>query len=140
MKRLFLAGYAGAEVNKPQTINGFNFEPPVISMNKTREAESSGRKFLMRLQELFEELGVEACSIREEGSNDNVRLKLSFSADQNHSWSSGPVLAIFTTPHKQRLGVAASGRLRWKLTVLGERQRVAIMVADSTAGDTLSRP
>jgi tRNA-splicing ligase RtcB len=130
MKRLFLAGYAGAEMNKPQTINGFNFEPPVISMNKTREAASSGRKFLMRLQELFEELGVEACSIREEGSNDNVRLKLQLSSRPESLMVLWSCIGYLYTPYKQRLGVAASGWLRWKLTVLGERQRVAIMVAD----------
>jgi tRNA-splicing ligase RtcB (3'-phosphate/5'-hydroxy nucleic acid ligase) len=130
IKRLFLAGYCGAEMNKPQTINGFNFEPPVISMNKTKEAKASGRRFLMGLQKLFEELGIEVCSIREEILNENVRLKLQLSSRPESLIALWSTIGYIYTPHKQRLALAASSWLGWKVNVLSERQRAAAMVVE----------
>ncbi len=130
IKRLFLAGYCGAEMNKPQTINGFNFEPPVISMNKSKVAKLSGHKFLTELWKLFEELGVEVTSIREEISDgsENIRLKLQLSTKPQSLLALWSTVGYLYTPHKQRLALAVSSWLGWKLKTIEARQKVALAV------------
>ncbi|MFQ5952990.1 MAG: RtcB family protein, partial [Candidatus Omnitrophota bacterium] len=59
-KRLFLAGFFGAEMSSPKTIkeHGYNFYCPVVSINKRKSFTGSGREFLSDLSDLLEEFNV----------------------------------------------------------------------------------
>jgi tRNA-splicing ligase RtcB len=130
MKRLFLAAYCGAEMNKPQTVNGYNFEPPVISMTKTTDTLSSGRQFLEGLSGLFRELGVKPCGIREEKAGEKIRLKLVLSEKADSVLNLWSKVGYIYTPAKQRLAMAAAGWLSWKKMVVTEREQVGLLVAE----------
>jgi tRNA-splicing ligase RtcB len=131
IKRLFLAGYCGARMTKPQTINGFDFEPPVVSISKFKEVKTSVHKFLGGLWQLFEEFGVEVFGISEEKIDQNVNLKLKLQL----STKSKSLLALWSTigylyaPHKQRLALAAVAWLGWKSLVIEGIEKTAITVA-----------
>jgi len=58
LQRSFLAGYFGAEMNEPQTINGYNFEPPVVSCTKYNNNAKSGIAFLQQISKMLEGFGV----------------------------------------------------------------------------------
>ncbi len=130
MKRLFLAGYCGAEMNKPQTFNGYNFEPPVISMNKEPAAVESGISFLEGLARLFGEFGVTPCSIRREPDGEKIRLKLQLSTAPESLTSLWSQVGYLYTPDKQRLAVAATSWLAWKSNVLAQREEVALLAVE----------
>ena len=129
MKRLFLAAYFGAEMNKPQTVNGYNFEPPYVSLSKSREALDSGYEFLYDIAELAREFGVEVRGIREEYSGDSVRLKLVFSAKPESLLNLWSKIGYVYCPERRRLALAAVSWIRWKLRVVSERRRIAVMAA-----------
>jgi tRNA-splicing ligase RtcB len=79
MKRLFLAGLFGAELNKPQTLNGYNFIAPTLTQSKKSTHEKSGEKFLRQIAALLQEFGVQTTSIRRVRDPHSVRLVLSIS-------------------------------------------------------------
>jgi tRNA-splicing ligase RtcB len=132
IKRLFVAAYCGAEMIKPQTINGYNFEPPVISIDESLEAKEGGKEFLKQLSELFEELGVEVCGIHEEKikeSHEKIRLKIQLSTNALNLKMLWSTIGYIYTPHKQRLAIAASSWIGWKSNIIGKRERDAMQVA-----------
>jgi tRNA-splicing ligase RtcB (3'-phosphate/5'-hydroxy nucleic acid ligase) len=127
IKRLFLAAYCGAKMNKPQTIDGYNFEPPVISMNKNQVFEESGEKFLSSLASLFVEFGVAVNGIHKEDLGDKVRLKLQLSERPDsllHLYSS---VGYIYEPIRQALAVAAVSWLSWKSSIINERKQAALV-------------
>jgi tRNA-splicing ligase RtcB len=76
MKRLFLAGLFGAELNKPQTLNGYNFTAPELTQSKKPDHVRSGRKFLRQIANLLREFGVQTTGIRRLRDPHSVRLAL----------------------------------------------------------------
>jgi tRNA-splicing ligase RtcB len=129
LKRQFLAAYLGAEMNKPQTINGYNFEPPVISVTKEKNHVKSGVIFLDEIAELAEEFDVEVCGIRTEDHGEKVRLKLQLSESPKSLLNLWSKIGYIYCPERQRLAVAAVSWLRWKQRVVQEREEVAVMAA-----------
>ena len=79
-KRLFLAGFFGAEMSSPKTMTGYgyNFYCPTISMNKREEFVANGREFLTDLSNLLEEFNVSTNKIsqRRECRNKNGKLSI----------------------------------------------------------------
>ncbi len=59
-KRLFLAGYFGAELSKPDTNNGYNFEMPSFSVSKLRTLEENAISFLGDIKLLLESLQIQS--------------------------------------------------------------------------------
>jgi len=121
----FLAGYFGAEMNKPQTSNGYNFEPPVASCTKAKSSVESGIKFLSQIGEMLKGFGVEVCSILQEDCGDRVRLKLQLSekpASLVNLWSK---VGYAYSPKRQGLALAAVSWLGWKNSVISQRKQAA---------------
>lgn len=127
IKRLFLAAYCGAEMNKPQTINGYNFEPPVISMNKTKELEHSGKKFLASLSSMFEEFDVLVCGIRSEDFGSKVRLKLVLSEKPESLIRLFSAVGYTYAPNMQALAAAAISWLKWKGQIVEQRKQAGMV-------------
>ena len=67
LKRLFLASLFGAELSKPKTVpqSGYDFYPPILSLNKAEDHLASGRRFLQEMLVILKEFGVEG-EVREE--------------------------------------------------------------------------
>jgi tRNA-splicing ligase RtcB len=128
LQRSFLAGYFGAEMDKPQTINGYNFEPPVASCTKYNNNVKSGIAFLQQISKMLEGFGVSTCGIHEEDLGNRVRLKLQLSEKPRsliHLWSK---VGYSFNPKRQRLALAAVSWLRMKESVTDERQRIAVAI------------
>ncbi len=58
-KRLFVSAYFGAEMSKPHTHNGYNFETPAFSVNKLEELGSNAVAFLRDIANVLNSLGVQ---------------------------------------------------------------------------------
>jgi tRNA-splicing ligase RtcB len=76
-QRLFLAAFFGAELSSPRAFveRNYNFNPPVLSLNKQEGFVESGRGFLEDIARLLIEFGVETKTInrREEQTNGDGR-------------------------------------------------------------------
>ncbi len=89
IKRLFLAGFFGAELTKPKTHTKTGFYSPILGQNKTEESLEAGRKFMIGIMQLLEDLGVKVNKIsqRKEFKNkhgETYRLRLIISADEEN--------------------------------------------------------
>ncbi|PCN50744.1 RNA-splicing ligase RtcB [Candidatus Geothermarchaeota archaeon ex4572_27] len=139
VKRLFLAAYFGAEMSKPQTVNGFNFERPFVSLTKYPAHAQSGRKFLLEIAEMLREFGVDGCTIREDIENGRVRLKLFISSRPESLLNLWSRIGYIYSPRRMRLALAASSWLRLKLRVVNERRQAeAVAVALHSSGVSVS--
>lgn len=60
IKRLYLAGFFGAELNKPSNPKKepYRFRNPLLSINKLEKIKSNGHKFLMQISRLLEEFDI----------------------------------------------------------------------------------
>ncbi len=84
IKRLFLAGFFGAELTTPNTIinHGFTLNQPVISMNKIRGKEKNAKKFLEQIIKLLKEFKIDSNLIKEreeytkKNGKKSIRLRL----------------------------------------------------------------
>ena len=130
MKRLFLAAYCGAGMDGPQTVDGYNFKPPVISTTKTPEAAGSGIVFLKGLSGLFRELGVEPCGIRREDTGGKVSLELRLSEGTTSLQNLWSRVGYAYDPRKQRLAAAAHSWLKWKASVVARREDVPLLASE----------
>jgi len=89
IKRLFLAGFFGAELSSPQTHSKTGFYPPILSQNKNEKFVENGRHFMIQLMTLLEDLGVECTkiSVRREHQNKEgktCRIRLLLSAEEEN--------------------------------------------------------
>ncbi len=128
LQRSFLSGYFGAEMNEPQTANGYNFEPLVVSCTKFNANVESGTAFLRQISRLLEGFGVETCGIYEEDLGNRVRLKLQLSEKPRPLIQLWSRVGYSYSPKRQRLALAAVSWLRMKESVIAEGQGVAIAV------------
>ncbi|MBU0761977.1 MAG: RtcB family protein [Candidatus Altiarchaeota archaeon] len=89
VKRLFLAGFFGAELSSPDTHSKTGFYSPIVSQNKNGVCLENGRAFMTQLKQLLDELGVECTkvSVRREFKNkegETYRLRLIISAKEDN--------------------------------------------------------
>lgn len=78
-KRLFLAAFFGAELSSPSTIpaNEYNFQQPILSINKKINFLESGRQFLKQIRSLLQEFSVKSELIKERAEYINKNQKIS---------------------------------------------------------------
>ncbi len=89
IKRLFLAGFFGAELTSPSTHTKTGFYCPTVSMNKNKQFLDNAREFLIQIMNLLEDFGIKthALQIRDDFFNkhgETVRLKLLISAEEEN--------------------------------------------------------
>jgi len=90
VKRLFLAGFFGAELSSPSVHSKTGFYAPILGQNKNKTHAASGRAFLIQLMQLLDEtanVNVTKIARRDEFRNkqgDTVRLRLEISADEEN--------------------------------------------------------
>jgi tRNA-splicing ligase RtcB len=146
-KRLFLAGFFGAELSSPATVtdHGTVFGTPQVGMNKRRERVESGRQFLRQLSGWLEEFGVETQSILHEPTqyvnecgecSDRLVLVLSGKAESLiNLWGR---VGYEYNRSRARLAALAVQYLKHKQKHLAERRAVAEAIV-SLAGQSGAR-
>jgi len=65
IKRLFLAGFFGAEMSSPSTLSKTCFYCPTIDQNKIEELKQNCRDFFIDISMILEEFGIEITKISE---------------------------------------------------------------------------
>ena len=139
IKRLYLAGLFGAELNKPQTVNGYNFEVPQLTLSKRPDLELNGRLFLEQIAELLRELGVETTSIVAAQEGRCVRLRLLISERPENLIRLWSRVGYEYNPQRRRLALAAVVWLRLKQSVIDLRMRAQeVAIAMAADGATIS--
>jgi tRNA-splicing ligase RtcB len=123
MKRLYVAAYFGAKMFKPQTINGYSFKQPFVSIKKVKELENIAMEFLRGIAEILKELGIEILSIDREDLGDRVRLKLRISSKPEVLIKLWSRVGYIYNPTRHRAGLAAVSWLRWKMRVFRDRSK-----------------
>ncbi len=126
MKRLYLAAYFGAEMNKPQTINGYNFEQPYISINKDKRLILNAIEFLDEIRRLLEEFDIEVLGINTEDYGSKIRVRLRISTKPENLIKLWSTIGYIYSPKRQRLALAAVAWLRWKLKVVETREEAVV--------------
>ena len=122
MKRLYLAGLFGSEMNKPMTFNGYNFTNLTFSMSKHPEYATSGRRFVEQIADLLNDLGVRTQEIEEFIEGKSVRLRLSISMEEENLLKFLEEVSYEYSNYKERLSRLVSAYLRYK-KVLREVRR-----------------
>jgi tRNA-splicing ligase RtcB len=139
IKRLYLAALFGAELNKPQTVNGYNFEPPVLSMSKSSEHVDSGLLFLNQVRSMLQEFGVEVTSIQVSSEGKSYRLRLQISERPENLIRLWSTIGYVYNPSRKRLAHSAVAWLKYKLFVINKRKAAeAAAVALVVGGGTVS--
>lgn len=144
MKRLFLAGYFGARMDEPQTVDGFNFEPPVVSVSRAKEEVAEGAAFLNGIAELVKEFDVEARPLEVEKRGNRTWLKLRLSPKTSSLLDLWGRIGYIYAPRKRRMALAAVSWLRWKEKVVVEGKAMTEVVVEREGGtaavDLVMRP
>ncbi|MDO8535497.1 MAG: intein-containing RctB family protein [Candidatus Omnitrophota bacterium] len=132
-KRLFLAGFFGAEMSKPQTMtgHGYDFYCPTVSMNKTEENIVNGKRFLQGIGRMLFDFGVNTFDIseRKEFVNDHglvsYRLRLMISNITENILNLYTKVGFEYNEERTILANLAAGYLRLKKTVIEEKREAA---------------
>ena len=130
-KRLFLAGFFGAELNSPATTAGhkYNLDPAVISLNKKETYNESGRKFLKQISEMLKEFGVNSKLIAERDEYENekgeksVRLRLVISNKPENLIKLYSKIGFEYNSKRSCLGNVAVQYLKLKQKIVKERNK-----------------
>ncbi|EDP75559.1 RtcB family protein [Hydrogenivirga sp. 128-5-R1-1] len=125
MKRLYLAGLFGAEMNKPMTSNGYNFINLSFSMNKHPEYAGSGRRFIKQISGLLSGLGIQTQEIEEFLEGKSLRLRLHISMEEENLLKFLEEVSYEYSRYKERISRFASAYLRYKRVVREERDKKA---------------
>jgi len=134
IKRLFLAGFFGAEMSTPKNVSRTNFYCPVVSQNKVAGALGSGIRFMQEVSNMLEEFGVKTnkISVRKEYKNKHrVRLILSSEPES--------LIALWTRVgfeyNRKRLeeGLAAAQYLKEKKEFMKKRLKAAVRTKEYKA-------
>lgn len=142
-KRLFLAGFFGAEMPSPGTLtdHGYNFYCPTISMNRHKEFVKNGKEFLTDLSDLLEEFNVSTINISEgvehkdKDGKVSIRLRLQLSNKANHLINLYSKVGFEYNQKRNMLSNVAVQYLKMKESVIRKRERLANKARElATAG------
>ncbi|HII16004.1 MAG TPA: RNA-splicing ligase RtcB, partial [Nanoarchaeota archaeon] len=128
-KRLFLAAFFGAELSSPKTVtkHGYNFYGPVLSMNKAERFIENGKEFLLQINSLLKEFGIENSSIKErkeyEGKHGTTyRLRLQISSLNENLIKLWSKVGFEYNKERRFLANAAVQYLKTKNNIIIERE------------------
>ncbi|MDD5496517.1 MAG: RtcB family protein, partial [Candidatus Omnitrophica bacterium] len=134
-KRLFLAGFFGAEMSSPKTMtgHGYNFYCPTISMNKTLPYIENGREFLEDAAQLLKEFDVSCHDISERKEFVNkegivsYRLRLMISDKAENLMNLYCKVGFEYNEERKFLANVAAGYLRLKENIIREKKEVSVL-------------
>ena len=130
-KKLFLATYFGAELSAPRTVNGYDFQMPMFSVNKLVSLSQNAMELLEDFRNLLLSLGVESSvPSRVEGYNYNGVDGPSTGYRVGVLSNTGNLLSFFGkvgylyNRRKARLASVSASYLRRLQRIRDERNRV----------------
>ncbi|MEK6843058.1 MAG: RtcB family protein, partial [Candidatus Micrarchaeota archaeon] len=135
VKRLFLAGFFGAELTSPSTHSKTGFYSPILAQNKNKEALASGRQFLIQIMELLDEFGIRTTKLaeREEYFNKEgktFRLRMEISADEENLLKLWRIVGFEYNHKRKMLAEVAAKYIMLKKKLTDNRTRISSKVKD----------
>ncbi|PIN66920.1 MAG: RNA-splicing ligase RtcB [Candidatus Altarchaeum sp. CG12_big_fil_rev_8_21_14_0_65_33_22] len=131
-KRLFLASLFGAEMSSPKvTNNGYNFDPPCFSMNKSKKFEENGSQFMLQIVDILSGFDIKTQKIgKREGKkgskeSKSVRFKAIISNDTENLINFYETINFEYDLSKRRESNAVVQYLKVKNNVIKEREKKA---------------
>ncbi len=122
MIRLFLAGYFGAELSKPKTINGYNFYMPELKIVKIKKLEKNAWEFLEGIKKLLEKFGIKAVVRKAYENRDKVCLRLLVKSNPENLIKLYSKIGYEYNSLRRRLANAAIVYLKLKQKIVEERR------------------
>ena len=129
-KRLFLAGFFGAELSTPKIFKDhqFNFYLLTLNINKNKNLLKNGIKFMKEIKELLKEFGVESTEIKiikELGIKEKtVGLRLHIKSNINNLIEFFEKIGFEYHKEKQKLNNLALAYLKYKLKIIKQRKEI----------------
>ena len=130
-KKLFLGAYFGAELSRPRSVNGYDFQMPLIGVNKLEHLAPNAIEFLEDLRALLKSLGVASSApVRVKGYDYNGKRGRSVGFRFGILSNTGNLRRLFGgvgyayNKGKQRLASIASSYLAYLQTVREGRDTV----------------
>ncbi len=138
LKRLFLAGFFGAEMNKSSTSSKTCFQCPTISFNKNDFLLDNARKFLIQIMQMLEEFGIEShkLQVKEDFHNQHgntMRLKLMISTEEENLLKLYSKVGFEYNPERQFFCHAAVLYLKEKQLLKQKRSEIAFKAKEYRA-------
>ena len=84
VKRLFLAGFFGADLSTSKVRTKTGFFAPILGQNKKLELKQNMKEFMLEITELLFEFDVKISKISEVNYPDVVTVRLNFAAEENN--------------------------------------------------------
>jgi len=84
IKRLFLAGFFGAELSSPKTHTKTGFYSPILGQNKKKELKENMREFMLEISELLLEFEIKINKISEINYPKVSTIRLIISANEDN--------------------------------------------------------
>ncbi|MFH1285739.1 MAG: RtcB family protein, partial [Candidatus Micrarchaeota archaeon] len=135
MKRLFLAGFFGAEMSTPSALSKTCFYAPMVSQNKNAHKLANGRAFMIQLMKLLEEFKVSVSKIaeREEFKNKSgktLRLRLEIESNEENLLRLWKNIGFEYNEKRSRISAAAVLYVEEKKRAREAREEVAKKVKE----------
>ena len=108
IKRLFLAGFFGAEMSSPKTHSKTGFYSPILGQNKANEAKQSMRNLLLEISEMLSEFGIKVNKISEVNYPKVSTIRLIVSADEDNLLKLWRTIGFEYNEKRQKLANIAS--------------------------------
>ncbi len=136
-QRLFLASFFGAELSSPRPFKerNYNFNPPILSLNKRGQHIQAGRLFLEDIAELLKGFGVEAKKISQRTEQTNAdgsisyRLLLILSSESDSLINLWAQVGFEYNRKRMNLAMAAVEYLKQKKNLVAIREETAARAA-----------
>jgi tRNA-splicing ligase RtcB len=129
-KRLFLAGFLGAELSTPKTFkeHKFNFYSLTLNINKNLKLLKNGLKFMNEIRKLLKEFGVETTEIKiiKELSIKGKTIGLRFQIKSNikNLTKFFERVGFEYNKEKQELNNLALAYLKYKFKIIKQREEI----------------
>ncbi len=136
-QRLFLAALFGAELSSPKPFkdSNYNFNPPVMSLNKRSYSVESGRQFLEDISKLLEGFEVETKQISQRteqtnsDGNKSYRLLLILSSKPENLVNLWSRVGFEYNRKRRNLAMAAIEYLKQKKRIVAIREEASVRAA-----------
>ena len=135
IKRLFLAGFFGAEMTSPSTHSKTGFYVPIVSQNKNRQCVKSCRKFFTQIIAMLDEFGIKSkkISVSKAYKNkfgDTYRIRLLLSADEENLLKLWGQIGFEFNKEREQLANIAMLYILQKRRLTEQRIRIAEKVKE----------
>ena len=131
IKRLYLAGFFGAELSSPSTSSKTGFYMPNVSMNKLASLENDARIFLLDISEMLKEAGIEVYKIAfVERIKNKVRLRLEIASDEENLEKLYSKIGYEYNEKRSIAGMSAVIYIRMKRAYRNKREEIRAKITE----------